>query len=55
MVAGIAHAPTVRGTPPTATVIDPGPCTYLHEHRLAARDSGILIQRASAGTGQPQH
>jgi hypothetical protein len=55
MVAGFAHAPAVRGTPPTAIVIDPRPCTFLHEHRLAARGSGILTQRAAAGTGQPQH
>jgi hypothetical protein len=54
MVAGFAHAPAVRGTPPTAIVIDPRPCTFLHERRLAARGSGILIQRAPAGTGQPQ-
>ena len=54
MVAGFAHAPAVRGTPPTAIVVDPRPYTFLHEHRLAAHGRGILIQRAPAGTGQPQ-
>jgi hypothetical protein len=78
MLAGMAYAPTVHGTPPTAAVIDThryvrarratapggrlpprhadGPAgTFLHEQRLAARGSDILIQWARAGTGQPQH
>jgi hypothetical protein len=77
MLAGMAYAPTVRGTPPTATLNDTRPCvrarrttaadrrlperhadalagTVLHERRLSARVSDILILCAPAGTGQPQ-